>query len=168
MAADLAGTPSPGLRVQLCGDAHLSNFGAFASPERRLVFDVNDFDETLPGPFEWDVKRLAASFAVAGRDNGFPAKARRKIVLAAAEGYRTAMRAFAEQPLLAVWYTHVDIEQAIGEVRSQVQNATTTRSRPPRRTARLSPRRREPSGQAPQSPGAGGARAPRKAGSAGD
>jgi hypothetical protein len=72
MAADLAGTPSPGLRVQLCGDAHLSNFGAFASPERRLVFDVNDFDETLPGPFEWDVKRLAASFAVAGRDNGFP------------------------------------------------------------------------------------------------
>ena len=78
--------------MQLCGDAHLSNFGAFASPERRLVFDVNDFDETLPGPFEWDVKRLAASLAVAGRDNGFPAKDRRKIVLAAAEGYRTAMR----------------------------------------------------------------------------
>jgi hypothetical protein len=83
MAADLAGTPSSGLRVQLCGDAHLSNFGAFASPERRLVFDVNDFDETLPGPFEWDVKRLAASLSVAGRDNGFPTKARRKIVLAA-------------------------------------------------------------------------------------
>ena len=95
MAADLATTPASGLRVQLCGDAHLSNFGAFASPERRLVFDVNDFDETLPGPFEWDVKRLAASLAVAGRDNGFPAKARRKIVLAAAEGYRTAMRGFA-------------------------------------------------------------------------
>ena len=87
--------PASGLRVQLCGDAHLSNFGAFASPERRLVFDVNDFDETLPGPFEWDVKRLAASLAVAGRDNGFPAKARRKIALAAAEGYRTAMRGFA-------------------------------------------------------------------------
>ena len=86
MAADLAGTPASGLRVQLCGDAHLSNFGAFASPERRLVFDVNDFDETLPGPFEWDVKRLAASLAVAGRDNGFPAKDRRKIVLAAARG----------------------------------------------------------------------------------
>ena len=85
MAADLAGTPASGLRVQLCGDAHLSNFGAFASPERRLVFDVNDFDETLPGPFEWDVKRLAASLAVAGRDNGFTGKARRKIVLAAAE-----------------------------------------------------------------------------------
>ncbi len=79
MAADLASTPASGLRVQLCGDAHLSNFGAFASPERRLVFDVNDFDETLPGPFEWDVKRLAASLAVAGRDNGFTAKARRKI-----------------------------------------------------------------------------------------
>ncbi|MGE5291271.1 MAG: DUF2252 domain-containing protein [Micromonosporaceae bacterium] len=121
MAADLAGTPTSGLRVQLCGDAHLSNFGAFASPERRLVFDLNDFDETLPGPFEWDVKRLAASLAVAGRDNGFPAKARRKIVLAAAEGYRTAMRGFAEQPLLAVWYAHLDIEQAIGEFRSQIK-----------------------------------------------
>jgi len=121
MAADLAATPASGLRVQLCGDAHLSNFGAFASPERRLVFDVNDFDETLPGPFEWDVKRLAASLAVAGRDNGFPAKTRRKIVLAAAEGYRTAMRGFAKQPLLDVWYAHLDIEQAIGELRAQVK-----------------------------------------------
>ena len=121
MAADLATTPASGLRLQLCGDAHLSNFGAFASPERRLVFDVNDFDETLPGPFEWDVKRLAASFAVAGRDNGFPAKARRKVVLAAAEGYRTAMQGFAQQPFLEVWYAHLDIEQAIGEFRSQVK-----------------------------------------------
>ena len=121
MAADLAGTPASGLRVQLCGDAHLSNFGAFASPERNLVFDVNDFDETLPGPFEWDVKRLAASFAVAGRDNGFPAKARRKITLAAAESYRTAMRAFAAQSLLGVWYAHLDIEQAIGEFQSQLK-----------------------------------------------
>ncbi len=121
MAADLAGTPSSGLRVQLCGDAHLSNFGAFASPERRLVFDVNDFDETLPGPFEWDVKRLAASLAVAGRDNGFPAKARRKIALAAGEGYRTAMRGFAKQTFLDVWYAHVDIEPALAEFRSQVK-----------------------------------------------
>jgi uncharacterized protein (DUF2252 family) len=121
MAADLATTPSSGLRVQLCGDAHLSNFGAFASPERRLVFDVNDFDETVPGPFEWDVKRLAASLAVAGRDNGFPAKDRRKIVLAAAEGYRSAMRAFADQPLLEVWYAHLDIEQAIGGFRAQMK-----------------------------------------------
>jgi uncharacterized protein (DUF2252 family) len=121
MAADLAATPASGLRVQLCGDAHLANFGAFASPERRLVFDVNDFDESLPGPFEWDVKRLAASLAVAGRDNGFPAKARRKITLAAAEGYRTAMRGFADQPLLEVWYSHLDIEQAIGQFKSQMK-----------------------------------------------
>jgi uncharacterized protein (DUF2252 family) len=121
MAADLAGTPASGLRVQLCGDAHLSNFGAFASPERNLVFDVNDFDETLPGPFEWDVKRLAASLAVAGRDNGFPAKARRKIVLAAAEGYRTAMRQFAGQPFLDVWYAHLDIERALGTFRAQMK-----------------------------------------------
>jgi len=120
MAADLATTPASGLRVQLCGDAHLSNFGAFASPERRLVFDVNDFDETLPGPFEWDVKRLAAGLSVAGRDNGFPAKARRQAALAAAEAYRTAMRAFAGQPFLEVWYAHLDIEEAIGQFRSQV------------------------------------------------
>ena len=121
MAADLATTPASGLRVQLCGDAHLSNFGAFASPERRLVFDVNDFDETLPGPFEWDVKRLAASLAVAGRDSGFPAKARRKIALAAAERYRTAMREFAAQTFLDVWYAHLDIEPAVAEFRSQVK-----------------------------------------------
>jgi uncharacterized protein (DUF2252 family) len=120
-AAGRGGGAAEPLRVQLCGDAHLSSFGAFASPERRLVFDVNDFDETLPGPFEWDVKRLAASLAVAGRDNGFGAKTRRKIVLAAAAGYRTAMRAFARQPLLDIWYAHLDIEQAIGEVRAQVR-----------------------------------------------
>ncbi|MFJ4668382.1 DUF2252 domain-containing protein [Kitasatospora purpeofusca] len=121
MAADLADTPSSNLRVQLCGDAHLSNFGAFASPERRLVFDVNDFDETLPGPFEWDVKRLAASLAVAGRDNDFSDKARRKIVLAACTGYRKAMRRFAEQPFLDIWYAHLDIEEVIGEFRSQIK-----------------------------------------------
>src|SRR4249920_886308 len=121
MAADLAGTPASGLRVQLCGDAHLSNFGAFASPERRLVFDVNDFDETLPGPFEWDVKRLAASLAVASRDNGYPAKAGRKITLAAAERYRTAMREFAAQAFLEVWYAHLDIEPVMSQFRSQVK-----------------------------------------------
>ena len=121
MVADLATTPTSGLRVQLCGDAHLSNFGAFASPARRLVFDVNDFDETLPGPFEWDVKRLAASFAVAGRDNRFSCKARRKIVLAMAEAYRSAMRGFAEQPFLDVWYAHLDIEQDIRQFRSQMK-----------------------------------------------
>src|SRR4029077_2993737 len=95
MAADLATTRSSGLRVQLCGDAHLSNFGAFASPERRLVFDLNDFDETLPGPFEWDVKRLVASLVVAGRDNGLGAKKRRRVRGAAAAAYRKAMREFA-------------------------------------------------------------------------
>ncbi|QMU80296.1 DUF2252 domain-containing protein [Streptacidiphilus sp. PB12-B1b] len=121
IAADLAATPTSGLRVQLCGDAHLSNFGAFASPERRLVFDVNDFDETLPGPFEWDVKRLAASLAVAGRDNDFSGKTRRKIVLAAAEGYRKAMRRFAKQSFLDVWYAHLDIEEAIRQFRSQLK-----------------------------------------------
>ncbi|MBF9068552.1 DUF2252 domain-containing protein [Streptacidiphilus fuscans] len=121
MAADLAATPTSGLRVQLCGDAHLSNFGAFASPERRLVFDVNDFDETLPGPFEWDVKRLAASLAVAGRDNGFSDKARRAVILAAVKAYRKATRRFAKQSVLAVWYAHLDIEEAIGEFRSQVK-----------------------------------------------
>jgi len=121
MAADLAKTPTSGLRVQLCGDAHLSNFGAFASPERNLVFDVNDFDETLPGPFEWDVKRLAASLTVAARDNGFPAKACRKIALAAGEGYRTAMRGFAEQTFLDVWYAHLDIEPLLAQFRSQMK-----------------------------------------------
>jgi uncharacterized protein (DUF2252 family) len=121
MAADLATTPTSGLRVQLCGDAHLSNFGAFASPSRRLVFDVNDFDETLPGPFEWDVKRLAASLAVAGRDNGFAEKDRRKIVLAAVESYRTAMRAFAGQHFMDVWYSHLDVDAAISEYKSQMK-----------------------------------------------
>jgi uncharacterized protein (DUF2252 family) len=121
MAADLATTPTSGLQVQLCGDAHLSNFGAFASPSRRLVFDVNDFDETLPGPFEWDVKRLAASLAVAGRDNGFNRKDRRQIVLAAAEGYRAAMRTFAGQHFMDVWYAHLDVDAAIAEYRSQMK-----------------------------------------------
>jgi uncharacterized protein (DUF2252 family) len=121
MAADLAGTPASGLRVQLCGDAHLSNFGAFASPERRLVFDVNDFDETLPGPFEWDVKRLAASLAVAGRDNGFGGKNRRQVVLTAVESYRTAMRTFAGQHFMDVWYAHLDVEAAVSEFRSQLK-----------------------------------------------
>ena len=121
MAADLASTPTSGLRVQLCGDAHLANFGAFASPSRRLVFDVNDFDETVPGPFEWDVKRLAASLAVAGRSNGFGRKDRRKVILAGVESYRAAMRAFAEQPFLAVWYAHLDVDDAIARYRSQLK-----------------------------------------------
>ena len=121
MAADLATTPASGLRVQLCGDAHLSNFGAFASPERRLVFDVNDFDETLPGPFEWDVKRLAASFAVAGRDNGFPAKDRRKIARGGGGGLPHGDAGVRRAAADEVWYAHLNIEDAIGQFASQVK-----------------------------------------------
>jgi uncharacterized protein (DUF2252 family) len=108
MAHDLAGTPRTGFVVQACGDAHLANFGLFASPERRLVFDINDFDETQPAPWEWDVKRLSASLEVAGRDNGFSAKERRAIVLAAVSAYRTAMREFAVRTNLEVWYAHAE------------------------------------------------------------
>jgi uncharacterized protein (DUF2252 family) len=111
MASDLAATPVSGLAVQACGDAHLSNFGVFGSAERRLVFDVNDFDETLPGPWEWDVKRLAASLEVAARDNGFPGKKRRAIVAAAVESYREAMRSFAGMTNLEVWYASADIDR---------------------------------------------------------
>ncbi len=121
MAVDLAYTPASGLRVQLCGDAHLSNFGAFASPSRRLVFDVNDFDETLPGPFEWDVKRLAASFAIAGREKGLPTKVRRQVDVAVGESYRTAMRAFADQPLMDVWYAHLDVEDALQGFKADIK-----------------------------------------------
>jgi uncharacterized protein (DUF2252 family) len=120
MAADLDTTPTPGLQTQLCGDAHLSNFGVYASPERQLVFDINDFDETLPGPFEWDVKRLAASLVVAGRDNGFSKKQYRKATLAAVESYRTAMGAFAAQPILSVWYAHLNMEQALAEYKASL------------------------------------------------
>jgi uncharacterized protein (DUF2252 family) len=112
MAADLAGTPQTGLVTQICGDAHLSNFGLFASPERRLVFDINDFDETLPGPWEWDIKRLATSLEVAGRDNGYSTKQRHSIVLAAVAAYRKSMAGFADKTALEVWYAHAD-EDAI-------------------------------------------------------
>jgi uncharacterized protein (DUF2252 family) len=119
MAADLATTPASGLRVQACGDAHLSNFGAFAAPDRRLVFDLNDFDESLPGPWEWDVKRLAASFAIAGRENSLKRKQRQAIVLTAAASYRDAMRAFASQSNLEVWYARLDVEAVMGEIEAE-------------------------------------------------
>ncbi|WP_411133345.1 DUF2252 domain-containing protein [Streptomyces sp. C10] len=109
MAADLATTPSTGLRTQLCGDAHLLNFRLLASPERHLMFDINDFDETLPGPWEWDVKRLAASFAIAGRGNGFSEPVRAGIVRAACASYRDRMRQYADQRTLEVWYAHADM-----------------------------------------------------------
>ncbi len=121
MAADLATTPVTGLAVQACGDAHLSNFGVFGSAERRLVFDVNDFDETLPGPWEWDVKRLAASLEVAARENGFPAKKRRAIVAAAVAGYREAMRGFADMTNLEIWYAHADLDQLRQQAGAQLK-----------------------------------------------
>jgi uncharacterized protein (DUF2252 family) len=119
MAADLATTPSSGLRVQACGDAHLSNFGAFAAPDRRLVFDLNDFDESLPGPWEWDVKRLGASFAIAGRENGLKRRERDVAVREVARSYRQAMRAFAAEGNLAVWYERLDVEAVMGEIEAE-------------------------------------------------
>ena len=111
MAGDLASTPVSGIDAQLCGDAHLSNFGAFASAERNLVFDVNDFDETLPGPWEWDVKRLAASFALAGRSNGFKREQTTDAVMKSVEGYRTAMAYFAQQATLDIWYAELSVDK---------------------------------------------------------
>src|SRR5215208_6556260 len=113
MADDLSRTPASGLRAQLCGDAHLSNFGGFASPDRDLVFDLNDFDETLPGPWEWDVKRLAASFEIAGRSRDFDRDQRSATVAAAAREYRIAMRRFATMRDLAVWYARLDADEVI-------------------------------------------------------
>ncbi|MDQ2671504.1 MAG: DUF2252 domain-containing protein [Actinomycetota bacterium] len=114
MAHDLAGTPKTGIRAQLCGDAHLSNFGAYASPERALLFDLNDFDETLPGPWEWDVKRLAASFVVAGRENGFDAAECREAAQASAASYRRRMSEFSKMGELEVWYSRVGVEEVRG------------------------------------------------------
>jgi uncharacterized protein (DUF2252 family) len=121
MASDLSTTPVSGLAVQACGDAHLSNFGVFGSPERRLIFDVNDFDETLPGPWEWDVKRLAASLEVAARASGFADKQRREIVMAAVTQYRQAMRSFAGMTNLGVWYARADLEQMRAQYESQLK-----------------------------------------------
>ena len=121
MASDLATTPVSGLAVQACGDAHLSNFGLFGSAERRLMFDVNDFDETLPGPWEWDVKRLAASLEVAGRDNGFTPKQRRDVVVSTVARYRMAMREFASMTNLDVWYARADITELRAQFDTQLR-----------------------------------------------
>ena len=117
MAEDLANSSRTGLITQLCGDAHVSNFGVFASPERRLVFDLNDFDETHPGPFEWDVKRLAASLEIAGRDIGYSRKERRTVVLSAVRAYRLAMRELAARTNLAVWYAHQAVQPGLPGLR---------------------------------------------------
>src|SRR6201997_60667 len=111
MAVDLKDTPAAGLRTQLCGDAHLSNFGMFASPERTLVFDLNDFDETLPGPFEYDVKRLAASFTIAARNNGFSPQDGRAVTQATVAAYRTAMTEFADMRTLDIWYARLSEQE---------------------------------------------------------
>jgi uncharacterized protein (DUF2252 family) len=110
MAADLGAVPNTGLEVQLCGDAHLSNFGAFMEPDRRLIFDINDFDETLPGPLEWDVKRLAASFNVAARQQGFTSRTRQEVVATAAREYRKEMRRLASMGDLDIWFSRVDVD----------------------------------------------------------
>jgi uncharacterized protein (DUF2252 family) len=121
MANDLVSMPDTGIRAQACGDAHLANFGAYASPERRMVFDVNDFDETLPGPWEWDVKRLVASLAVAGRINNHSAAVRQSITAAAVAEYRTAMSRFASMPAIDVWYSHIDVDDLLSQVKRQLQ-----------------------------------------------
>ncbi len=128
MARDLALTPRSGLQVQCCGDAHLSNFGVFASPERRLVFDINDFDETLPGPWEWDVKRLAVSMLIAARDNGYLAKHQERIVLETVGRYRTAMSEFAGMDNLAVWYARLEIEALLAERGAELKPAALKRT----------------------------------------
>jgi uncharacterized protein (DUF2252 family) len=123
MAADLASTPTAGLKVQLCGDAHLSNFGAFASPERRLLFGLNDFDETLPGPFEYDVKRMAASFTIAARNNGFGKADTRAATRDSVAAYREAMAGFAAMGTMDIWYAHLDEDRLISEARSAATEA---------------------------------------------
>jgi uncharacterized protein (DUF2252 family) len=125
MASDLATTPSSGLHAQICGDAHLSNFGVFGSPERHLFFDVNDFDETAPGPWEWDVKRLAASLEIAGRDNGSPEKDRKRIVRRAVRSYREMMREFAHMSMLEVWYAHLDMDELLPRFHSSLDRKQT-------------------------------------------
>jgi hypothetical protein len=124
MAADLAGTPTAGLDVQLCGDAHLSNFGFFASPERRLLVDLNDFDETLPGPFEFDVKRMAASFTIAGRNNGFTKADTKAVTRASVREYREAMAGFAAMGTMQVWYARLDEDLLLQALRVEASAST--------------------------------------------
>ncbi|MBB2997095.1 DUF2252 domain-containing protein [Paeniglutamicibacter cryotolerans] len=121
MASDLSTTPNSGIMTQLCGDAHLSNFGVFGTAERKLVFDINDFDETLPGPWEWDVKRLAASFEVGTRNAGFTAQQRHETTLAVAEGYRKQMRGAAKARVLDAWYDRLDADRILSWVRAETE-----------------------------------------------
>src|SRR5580765_2028586 len=129
MAADLAPTPVAGLDAQLCGDAHLSNFGAFAAPERRLLFDLNDFDETLPGPFEYDVKRMATSFTVAARNNSFAAPDARAATLASVTAYRETMAGFARMRTLDIWYAHLAEQDVMNAVNRAARTSTRKENR---------------------------------------
>src|SRR5262249_35960988 len=119
MAADLGSTPATGLQVQACGDAHLLNFGVFATPERREIFDINDLDETLPAPWEWDVKRLAASFVLACRDNGFSEDTARDAALSGVRSYRERMAEFSDMQTLDVWYASIDAEKVIPTIEDE-------------------------------------------------
>ena len=132
MATDLAGTPTAGFTSQLCGDAHLSNFGVFASPERRLLFDLNDFDETLPGPFEYDVKRMAASFTIAARNNGLTKAESIQVTTAAVRAYREAMAGFARMGVMELWYARMsedDLQAAVGKLAAEGKNAKAAKDR---------------------------------------
>ena len=144
MAADLKDTPTTGLVAQLCGDAHLSNFGAFASPERRLLFDLNDFDETLPGPFEYDVKRMATSVTIAARNNGFSSADTRDVTMASVTAYREAVASFARMRTMDIWYAHLDEDELMravhGALAEPAEETRRARKRPgSRRSSR--PRR---------------------------
>ncbi len=144
MAADLSTTPTAGLGAQLCGDAHLSNFGAFASPERALVFDLNDFDETLPGPFEYDVKRMAASFTIAGRNNGFSTADTEAATLASVTAYRDAMAEFAQMRTMDIWYAHLAEDELRNSIRSTVaQVAKTGKGKKEKKVAKKAAKRAE-------------------------
>ena len=144
MAADLKDTPRSGLNVQLCGDAHLSNFGGFASPERTLLFDLNDFDETLPGPFEYDVKGMAASFTIAARNNGFAKSDARAATVASVSAYREAMAEFAEMRTLDIWYSRIS-EQDFMDADAVAVRASKDKSDPRRaRRAATAARRHTP------------------------
>ncbi len=144
MAADLSTTPAAGLGAQLCGDAHLSNFGAFASPERALVFDLNDFDETLPGPFEYDVKRMAASFTIAGRNNGFSRADVEAATRASVMAYREAMAEFAQMPTMDIWYAHLAEDEIRNSIRVTVaQAAKSAKGKKAKQSARKAAKRAE-------------------------
>ena len=148
MATDLKDTPTAGLEVQLCGDAHLSNFGVFASPERALLFDLNDFDETLPGPFEYDVKRMAASFTIAARNNGFTKAEATAATLASVRAYREAMAGFAEMGNMDIWYAHLAEQDLMEPFARRPPESGRRRKRPRpswvRRRPARPPRRRTP------------------------